>query len=90
MHHHLLTLRLAQASDMSGFGSSPPRGPPSDGGSQPPTPSRTWPFNSSFESPLRSFQAQRHPNREHYIVIDRSQGYIRTTVDDARQYAELG
>ena len=53
-------------------------------------PSRVWPFDTSFEHPLRSFDAEHHPNREHYVVVDRAQGYVRTTVADARQYAELG
>jgi len=90
----LRLLEQAMLSSGSGSGSSPPRPPPDGlgfgGGSQPPTPSRVWPFNYSFERPLLSLAAQRHPDREHYIVMDRTQGYIRTTVADARQYADLG
>ncbi|KAF2687028.1 hypothetical protein K458DRAFT_385850 [Lentithecium fluviatile CBS 122367] len=86
-------LQQPDYADMFAYGSGstpPPSG--SDAGrdwNQPPTPSCVWPFNTSFERPLMSFAAQRNPDSEHYIVMDRAQGYVRTTVADAREYAEM-
>ncbi|KAJ4305466.1 hypothetical protein N0V90_000997 [Kalmusia sp. IMI 367209] len=47
-------------------------------------------FRPSFEKARCSFAAERNPNVEHMIVVDWSRGFIRTTVAEARIYAELG
>src|SRR5205823_1377745 len=57
-----------------------------------PPASRThlFPFNSTFSSPLLSLSASRTPDAEHYIVLDRSRGFIYATIAQASELAELG
>lgn len=50
----------------------------------------SFPFNTTFQQPSWSPAAQNNPNREHYIMLDRSVGWIRTTEQEAREGASIG
>lgn len=88
LHQDRLSIKMlpGSGSDLPPFGT----GIGSGSGSNPPGPRPRFPFGTSFENAVLSFAAERNPDTEHYIVVDLSRGFIRTTVNEAREYAELG